>query len=187
MRATRFGLLLLLTLSVVGCGDGVIKLFGGSGNNNGANGNDITVQGNIRSVFVDNALRDIVVFVYTNVEKGAQLPYSPSQFDAVRTVAISSDAATRDFTVTNVSRGRLQVVFLQDSATDPDGSIDPDDVDPTPGSTTNAVATLDAGSRLDSIRSGSTVTIEDIDIDLPNSTADQVIIRVTSKPDSQNP
>jgi hypothetical protein len=179
----RWPLLFLSAVAIcAGCGDGVIKLFGGSGGGGGTAGT-VTVTGDIRSVVIDNALRDIVVFVYTDVDKNATLPYAPGEFDSVRTVAIASDAAARTFTVRNVTRGQLQIVFLQDNATDPDGSIDAGDVDMTPGSTTNAVAILDAGSRLNTVRGNQRVTVQDIDIDLPNFVADAVTITIAPDED----
>ena len=165
------------------CGDGVIQ-FGPDTDAGG--GNNITVSGNISSVIVDNALRDVVVFVYTDLSSGVQLPQglpglTASDFTAVRTQVVGSGAA-RSFSLDNVRRGDLTIVFLQDQATDPDGQIDDSDV------SANAVAILDGEGRLNPVRAGQSVNLVDIEIDLPTAaaTADRIDITTTDDSSSGN-
>ncbi|MEE8311334.1 MAG: hypothetical protein V3R77_03690 [Candidatus Binatia bacterium] len=180
-----------------GCGDGTICLAG-SDCRDEASGN-VTLGGNILSVVVDNALRDIVVFVYTDIARDVQLPQdlaclTSDDFASMRTVIVGS-SGTRSFTIENISRGDLTVVFLQDHASDPDGQIDTEDVDggwadcscTAPGCATNdgenAVAILDGEGRLSPVRAGQTVDIQDIEIDFPTAGATADRIEISTTPD----
>jgi hypothetical protein len=165
------------------CGDGVIQ-FGPDTDAGG--GNNITVSGNISSVIVDNALRDIVVFVYTDLSSSVQLPQdlpglTSSDFTAVRTQVVGSGAA-RSFSLDNVRRGALTVIFLQDRATDPDGQVDESDV------TSDSVAVFDGESRLDPVRAGQSVNLADVEIDFPAAAAiaDRIVITAADETASGN-
>lgn len=193
--AATFTSVLLATAAVTGCGGGTICLPG-SACKDEASGN-VILGGDILSVVVDNALRDIVVFVYTDIEADVQLPQdlaclTSDNFASMRTTIVSS-SGTRSFTLENISRGNLTVVFLQDHSTDPDGQIDEDDVEggwadcscTEDGCPTyegeNAVAILDGEGRLSPVRAGQTVDIQRIEIDFPTAgaTADRIEISTT--------
>ncbi len=180
---------MILALVLTGCGEGVIPFGGDHDDDRG--GDNITVTGNIRDIFVENALRDIVVFVYTDLSENALLPPASDQFVSVRTVVVSP-SGSRQFTLTNVRRGTLTVVFLQDHATDPDGSIDCEDVTvmkpttcpPDPNSTAdeNAVARLIKSNKLTDVRGGSSVTLNDVDVDFPSAMAEALDIVIAATP-----
>jgi hypothetical protein len=154
--------------------------FGGDSDDDGS-GDNIVVNGQIQDIIVENALRSIVVFVYTDLSSSATLPPASSDFRSVRTVVVDPNG-DRSFTLKNISRGSLTVVFLQDHASDPDGAIDCEDVTintpatcpPNPDATPedNAVAVLVGAGQLDDVKGGSTVTLEDVDVDFPTATAD---------------
>ena len=79
MSCLRSILPALVLVGSTACGDGVIQ-FGPDTDSGG--GNNITISGNISSVIVDNALRDIVVFVYTDLSSDCLLYTSPSPRDS---------------------------------------------------------------------------------------------------------
>ena len=199
------------------CGEGVICLNGGSCENAGG-GNDIVVGGDVASVVVDNSLRDLVVFVYTDIQSdpdrfpaGPRIPedlacLTAANFAGMRTVVVSGSASsTRTFSIQNILRGELTVVFLQDQSTDPDGQIDIDDVAGGPAScdcvepppacpandipaSDNAVAELDGEGRLNNVRAGQSVDLDTITIDFPTAaaTADQISITASSGGDGSD-
>jgi hypothetical protein len=185
---------LALAVALAACGEGVIP-FGGVSDDDGG-GDNIVVNGQLRDIIVENALRSIVVFVYTDLSPTATLPPASTDFRSVRTVVVDPDG-DRSFTVKDISRGSLTVVFLQDHASDPDGEIDCDDVTvnkppgcpPDPNSTAddNAVAVLVGAGKLSDVRGGSTVTLEDVDVDFPMATADadEVLVARTITTDAK--
>ena len=178
MSCLRSILPALVLVGSTACGDGVIQ-FGPDTDSGG--GNNITISGNISSVIVDNALRDIVVFVYTDLSSDIQLPQglpglTSSDFTAVRTQVIASGAA-RSFSLDNVRRGVLTVIFLQDRATDPDGQVDESDI------ASDSVAVFDGEGRLNPVRAGQSVNLADIEIDFPAAAAiaDRIVITTTDE------
>jgi hypothetical protein len=187
------GAVLVVALALAACGEGVIPFGGGSDDEGG--GDNIVVNGQIRDIIVENALRAIVVFVYTDLSPTATLPPASSDFRSVRTVVVDPNG-DRTFSVKDINRGSLTVVFLQDHASDPDGEIDCDDVTvnkpagcpPDPGSTPedNAVAVLVGAGKLSDVRGGSTVTLEDVDVGFPTATADaeEILIARTMTTDA---
>ena len=169
----RLLIALLITGSLSACGDGVIR-FGGNVKDDGG-GDDITIHGNIIEVIAENGRREVVVFVYTNAVSGAELPYSSDEFESVRTVIVGC-CAGETFSISNIRRGTLTVVFLQDLSTDPDGAIDDEDValGPPVDADTNAVAELiNAGVLNNSdVKGGSTVDVSDLSINFTTGEAD---------------
>jgi hypothetical protein len=166
MRCTA--LLGFLCLLIVGCGDGTIQ-FGGGAGTNGKPRDTIVVQGNIRDVNPQVAGADTVVFVYTDLQD----PGVFNQYSKQRSVAVASDAQTTDFSVTQVKKGNITIVFLQDHASNPDGTIDPGD----------SYATLDDPDKiLRSAKNGQTFQITDVDIDFQRGTANAVNIRSIRPP-----
>lgn len=187
------------------CGEGVITFPPGSD----SSGDSVQIEGEIEEVFVENALRDIVVFVYTDLDPTLELPtdladLSSSDFESLRTVVIRAtpeEDAVRRFSISNARRGRLTVVFLQDAAgDDADGQIDAEDVSggpfdcncesapcqdsPARPDDTNAVAILDDRGRFDPARGGRTYTIREIRIDFPTACATMRVIDGETTPEA---
>lgn len=201
MKKARALSALAALLLVAGCGDGVIDFGGDFSKTEGSD--NITVKGNVRQVLNPNGERPIAVFVYTNVAKDARLPFLPGEYESFGTTSIAagsigSDPGGAPFSISNLRRGTLTVVFLFDHPKDgtpgPDGSIDCDDVTidralhceaastttvpaTVPAAvlgsdpTDNAVATLVKAGELKDVLGGSTVTIPDIDVNFNNPAA----------------
>ena len=158
---TRLTLFTLVTVLTSGCGEGTIQ-FGGGGNENPPD--TIVVEGNIRDVNPQVAGADTVVFVYTNLED----PGVFSQYKKQRSVALASDAEPANFRITQIESGNLTIVFLQDHASNPDGTID----------TGDPYAILsDPNHVLRDAQNGETFEIADVDIDFQRETAEAVTIR----------
>jgi len=192
MTMARSALAVSACVLLAACGDGVIN-FGGDFSKSEITDN-IVVRGSLRNVFDPNSTRPIVVFVYTNVDKDAKLPYVAGQYDSFGTTRIAAGSDSSKFSISDLRRGALTVVFLFDqpegNTPGPDGSIDCVDVTvdraahcdaPTATTTTtdgapiasasvlvNAVATLVKAGELKDVRGGSTVTIDDIDVNFNN-------------------
>jgi len=164
----RAVLVAFLVLGLFACGDGTIQFGGGS---NGKPPDTIVVTGNIRDINPQIAGADTVVFVYTNLKD----PGVFSEYDKQRSVSVASDAETMDFRVTQIKSGSLTVVFLQDHASNPDGTIDSGD----------PYAILSDPTRvLRNAINGKTFQISDVDIDFQRGTADAVSIRSAQSPSS---
>lgn len=158
----RVILLALPLLISLGCGEGTVQ-FGNPGHN-GNPPDTIVVEGNIRDINPQVAGADTVVFVYTNLQD----PGTFALYDKQRSVAVAADAQTADFRVTQIEGGDLTVVFLQDHASNPDGTINSGD----------PYAILqDSTDVLKGAQNGETFQITDVDIDFQRGTAEPVSIR----------
>ncbi len=150
MKANLLTLLSASLLVTAGCGDRTLE-YGGNRDNTKT---VVTVRGNIDDV-VPVTTRDIVVFVFTNLRD----PGTFQDFDDGEIAVIESGSS--EFTVTDVDRGHITVVFLLDEAgNNADGEINADD----------PIATLDdPDNELDDVRAGLTVEARDIDINFGDS------------------
>lgn len=190
-RNRLLGLALAACLVVQACG----SFIPDSGD-----GGEIKVNGTVTTVVVDDATRDIVVFVYTDIcntnnadplvcadlELPEDLPLlGPNDYRSVRKATVST-GRNRRFLVVKVKNGDLTVVFLQDSAADPDETIDPEDItiardaqgDIVPDAN-NAVAVLAHGPILEDVFGETVVALEDVAIDFPGAAADATATNVT--------
>lgn len=158
-----FTLLLLLSLSA--CAEGTI-VFGGDRDDET---DTIVISGAIDDITPQNAVADIVVFVFTDLE-GA--PDSPDKtFAKQRSAIVAADSS--DFRIDKIRSGDLTVVFLQDKS-EPDGTIDEGD----------PFAMLeDPDDRLESVRNGQKITIVEVDIDF--STGEAMATDIRSERESQ--
>ncbi len=168
-------------VATVGCADGTLQ-FGGSGTLSNQNDN-VVVSGDISdsrqidssgNIVAVPAGRDVAVFVYSDLRccnaaftPATDIPFrsldfgvspfdtvelSDLRFADVESVILSGGAGA--FTVNNVSKGDLTVLFLLDDAV-ADGSIDAGDP--------LAVLTDDNGTLVD-VRAGRSVTAAAIDV-----------------------
>jgi hypothetical protein len=167
-RAFRFACGAALSALVAACSDGTV-IFGGKTDRETPD--TITVEGDVRDINPQIAGADIVVFVFTEL---ADPPGDFTVYEKQRSVAISSDDEDLEFTVTQVESGTLTVVFLQDHASDPDGTID---VDEDPEASDPIAILEDPENVLRDVRAGETIRIEEIDIDFNAGTADARTIR----------
>ncbi|MFT4569242.1 MAG: hypothetical protein ACI8TX_002288 [Hyphomicrobiaceae bacterium] len=139
---TGLGLCLAMTAA---CGEGTLE-FGGDRDNTKT---IVTVRGNVDDI-IPVTTRDIVVFVFTNLRD----PGTFRDFDDGEIVVLATGSS--EFTVPDVDRGDITVIFLLDEAgNNADGQIDEGD----------PIATLDdPDNELDDVRSGLTIEARDIDI-----------------------
>jgi hypothetical protein len=122
------------------------------------------VDGNVRDLNPQVAGADLIVFVFTDLVDDGTF----QNFVKQRSVAVASDADPLEFTITQIERGDLTVVFLQDEVSEPDGRIDSGD----------PIAVLgDPDEVLDGVREGETIEITDVDIDFTTGVADAKKIR----------
>ena len=163
----RFLLTIALVATIVGCSDGTI-VFGGRSDRQRPD--TTTVEGDVIDVNPQIAGADIVVFVFTGL---ADPPGDFTDYEKQRSVAIASDDEL-EFTVTQIEGGELTVVFLQDHASNPDGTINVTD-DP---ETSDPIAILeDPDDVLRDVNDGETILITEIDIDFNAGKADALNIR----------
>ena len=192
-------LLLSIALGTIGCADGTLQ-FDGAGTITSEN-DTVVVSGDIDdSQLADGsggigavpAERDVAVFVYSDLRccnaaftPSTDLPFGSVDFGSppFDTVELSDlrfsdvesvivDGGAGPFTVNDVSKGDLTVLFLLDDAVT-DGSIEPGD----------PVAVLsDDDNRLESVAAGRSVTISAIDItfdrSFPDGKADPNTIKI---------
>ncbi len=152
--------LLTLVAGMAACGQGTLVFGGGDGDRE----DTVEVRGNIRDFSPQVAGADIVVFVFT----GLQDPGTYQVFAKQRATAVDTAGEPLEFSVSRIRAGDLTVVFLRDSASDPDGTIDAGD----------PVATLsDPDGRLRDVRNGERIEVTDIDIDFNAGRADAERIR----------
>jgi len=149
----------LFTAFLIGaCAEGTLE-FGGEREDET---DTIVVRGDIDDITPQNAVAEIVVFVFTDLED----PGTFSKFAKQRSAILAPDST--EFTIEKIGSGDLTVVFLQDHGANPDGSIDEGD----------PFAILkDPDEVLDSVRNGQTFTANKIDIDFLERTAeaDQIV------------
>ena len=150
--------LVALVLSVhlaSGCGSGSVCFGGDCDNDDDDDERTVSVSGNIDTVAPPNAVRDVVVFVYTELVS-ADLADGPpfNDFKEADAVVVEDD----EFSLERISRGDLTVILLLD-APEPDGTIDAGD----------ECAVLLAGDDLDDVSGGRLVEIEDVDVDFRES------------------
>jgi hypothetical protein len=163
-----------LVLVLYGCGSGVV-CFGGSdcGGNNDNDERTVTVAGNLDSVRPPNSVRDVVVFVYTNLDP-ADLADGPpfTEFKFAESAVVADDDT---FEITRVGRGKLTVILLLDDP-DPDGSIDScDDLiqcAECDAGTCDEYSVLRDGGDLSDVPGGRRVTIDNMDVDFDGSCPD---------------
>jgi len=151
---TRLLLTLLFASTLAGCGEGSV-CFGGNCGNDSNNDDEetVTVEGNVDSVAPPNAVRDLVVFVYSALDADDRDNGPPfNDYKAADSDLVAVDDDT--FSMDRVRRGDLTVMFLQD-ASEPDGTIDPGD---------ECSVLLDGGD-LNDVGGGRRVDVQDIDID----------------------
>lgn len=141
-----------LSLMLHGCGSGVICFGSDDCDDDDDDERTVTIEGNLDTVRPPNAVRDLVVFVYTGMD-AADLADGPP-FDGF----VDADSVVVDdedtFSMTRIRRGRLTVVVLRDDP-EPDGSIDAGD----------DCSVLRDGGDLSDVAGGRRVTIEDMDVD----------------------
>ncbi len=150
MRRSLCAAMVALLALAWGCSEGTVK-FGGDTDQEE---NPVIVTGNIDDVTPVNT-RDIVVFVFTDLTDDDDGVVDFKPFADAEAVVVESGSS--EFTIDDVQNGALTVVFLLDNAGDAaDGEINDGD----------QVAVLaDDDGRLDDVRAGTTVTIDDVDID----------------------
>lgn len=153
------GACLGVALATAGCGDGVIT-FGGD--RNGGNNNDsVVVTGDIDDVQPPNAIRDVVVFTYVDLDP-ADLsdgpPFNTSGLSDAESVVVGADDT---FSLPDIQGGALTIVFLRDEIVG-DGSIDAGDT---------CAVLFDENNRLDNVNAGRKVDVQGIDIFFDPSSA----------------
>jgi len=182
---TRLVALLLSACLASSCGSGSV-CFGG-GCDKGDDDDEertVSVAGNVDAVAPPNAVRDVVIFVYTELGS-ADLEDGPpfDDFKDADAVIVEND----EFSLERISRGDLTVILLLD-APEPDGTIDAGD----------ECSVLLAGGDLDDVSGGREVGIEDLDVDFRESSctskqpaagcgcarADDIVIKLPS-PESE--
>ena len=157
-------LFLPFVLALCGCGSGVI-CFSGRDCNDDNKDRTVTVDGNLDSVSPPNAVRDIVAFVYTNLNPEDLADGPPfTDFDYGESVVVSADDK---FELTRVGQGKLTVIMLLDDP-DPDGSIDSCDDSiqcaECDAGTCDECSVLRDGGDLSDVPGGRLVTIENMDV-----------------------
>ena len=150
-------MVLLIVSLLSGCGSGSV-CFGGDCDDDDDDDDDKTVlvDGNVDTVAPPNAVRDVVVFVYTGLDPSDLADGPP--FDSFRdadAVVLDDDDA---FSLDRIARGNLTLVVLLDDP-EPDGTVDAGD----------ECSVLRAGGDLDDIEGGRRVEIEDLDVDFRES------------------
>jgi hypothetical protein len=183
----RLAALLLSSFLAASCGSGTV-CFGGDCDNDDDDDEErtVSVMGNIDSVAPPNAVRDVVLFVYTELGS-ADLADGPpfDDFKDADAIVVQND----EFSLERISRGDLTVVLLLD-APEPDGTIDVGD----------ECSVLLAGGDLDDVSGGRQVEIEDLDVDFRESSctgdqpamtcgcarADEIVIRLPSPESGAN-
>ena len=184
---TRLVALLISGCLASSCGSGSV-CFGGDCDNDDDDDDErtVSVAGNIDSVAPPNAVRDVVVFVYTELVS-ADLADGPpfDDFKDADAVVVKDD----EFSLERISRGDLTVILLLD-APEPDGTIDAGD----------DCSVLLAGDDLDDVSGGRLVEIEDVDVDFRESScfsdqpaigcgcarADDIVIKLPSAEGGEN-
>jgi len=158
----------------------------------GGGGAKAQIFGTIQLVNVDSQLRDFVIFVYTdlcetnksdpaicnNLLLPDDLPLiTNKEYSGIRKLRVRADG-DREFRVKKIKKGNLTVAVLQDSATDPDQTIDPEDVTITRDgggnivpNATNAVAVFGPNPQFDDIRRNARIDFGDTDLDFPTAVA----------------
>jgi hypothetical protein len=183
----QFAALLLSACLASSCGSGSV-CFGGDCDNDDDDDEErtVSVMGNIDAVAPPNAVRDVVLFVYTELGS-IDLADGPPFDDFADADAIVVD--NDEFSLERISRGDLTVILLLD-APEPDGTIDEGD----------ECSVLLAGGDLDDVSGGRQVEIEDIDVDFRESSctsdqpamgcgcarADDIVIRLPSPESGAN-
>jgi len=187
-RLARRAIILLACVTAIGCGD--VLNFGGDDNSG-----RIKINGTIASVIVDSDTRDIVVFVYSDIcqtpdadpvvcadlQLPDDLPFlTSSDYKSIRSDTVPANS-NGNFLVLNSRNGDQTVVFLQDSETDPDGTIDPEDVTITRDgqgniipAADNAVSVLADRADLQDVSGGVVVELGDVNVDFPAAAADSM-------------
>jgi hypothetical protein len=141
-----------LALALYGCGSGVVCFGGSDCGDDDDDERTVTIEGNLDTVRPPNAVRDLVVFVYTGIG-AADLADGPPFDDFVDAdSAVVGDDDT--FDMEKIRRGNLTVIVLRDDP-EPDGSID----------TGDDCSVLRDGGDLSDVAGGRRVTIEDMDVD----------------------
>jgi len=157
-NAWAYSLCLAVVVLVAACGEGVI-IFGGDPDN-GNNNDTIVVNGDIDDVQPANAIRDIIAFVYVDLDPtdlAAGPPFNVSGTSDSESAVVGTDDT---FSLSDVQRGDLTVIFLLDDTVG-DGSIDAGDT---------CAVLFDENGRLDNVNAGRQVDIQAIDIFFdPNS------------------
>lgn len=148
-------LLVALAVAVAGCGDGSV-CFGGDCGAGDDTERTVTVNGTTRSIRPPNAIRDVMVFVYTGLDSSDR--QDGPAFDTYKDAEVALVEADA-FDVSRVSRGGLTVIFARDTESEPNGVIDPGD----------ECSVLLDGGKLSNVAGGRTVKIEDADVDFAES------------------
>jgi len=171
LRAPAAGLIVLLTAAA--CSDGTV-VFGGKRDRQ--NPDTITVRGDIRDWNPQIAGADIVVFVFTDL---SDPPGDFKTYVKQRAVAVSTDEEPLEFEVSQIESGTLTVVFLQDHASDPDGTID---IAEDPANSDPIAILEDPDKVLRDVRSGEAIRIDEVDIDFNTGKADALNIKSVREP-----
>jgi hypothetical protein len=152
---TRLVALLLSAGLASSCGSGSVCFGGDCDKDDDDDERTVSVTGNVDAVAPPNAVRDVVLFVYTGLGS-ADLADGPpfDDFKDADAVVVEND----DFSLERISRGNLTVILLLD-APEPDGTIDAGD----------ECSVLLAGDDLDDVSGGRQVEIEDLDVDFRES------------------
>ena len=176
----------LIASLLAGCGSGVVCFGGDCDGDDDDDEKTVEVSGNVESVAPPNAVRDVVVFVYTSLASDDLADGPPfDDFKDADAVVVSDDDT---FSVDRISRGNLTIIVLLD-APEPDGTIDAGD----------ECSVLRAGGDLNDVRGGYSVEIEDLDIDFGESScsdnqpaagcgcarADDIVVRLTPTTDER--
>ena len=183
-RLGRHVVFLTTCLASFGCGNALDLAQDPDGGRN-------KVSGRITAVNIASDTRDIIVFVYTDlcateeanpaVCDDLQLPedlplLTEDDYRGVQTDRVRATSGGR-FLVKRVRNGDLTVAYLQDSATDPDETIDPEDVTVTRDAegniipdAANAVAVMPNRNDFNNA-DGTVVRLPDVDIDFPSAFA----------------
>ncbi len=155
---------LALACTLSACGEGTL-LFGGDFDDKPAS---VRVRGDVKEQTPSNATRDVVVFVFTNLDAAALAagpPYEKFPRDTGGSLDTSAppnydDQESRlldnagNFSIPDVESGTITIMFLLDEP-DPDGEIDDGD---------DYAVFSENKSKLVGVKGGRTVTIPEIEI-----------------------
>jgi hypothetical protein len=152
-----------------------VVCFSGSDCNDNNNDDErtVTVEGNLNSVRPPNAVRDVVSFVYTNLDPDDLADGPPfTDFKFAESAVVADDDT---FEITRVGRGKLTVILLLDDP-DPDGNIDSCDdalqCSECPTGTCDEYSVLRDGGDLSDVPGGRRVTLDDMEVDFDASCPD---------------
>lgn len=149
---------LAAALGASACGEGTI-IFGGNPN---GNNDSIVVIGDLDDVQPPNASRDVVIFVYVDLDPADLADGPPFNSDGLADTEAALVASDDTFSLSDVQSGALTVVVLRDDIV-ADGSLDAGDT---------CAVVFDENDRLDNVNAGRQVDLQGIDIFFdPNSSA----------------